>query len=444
MMNPRDKMASRKQQGAETTADTVSLYMQDVEQRDRLTREEETALVREMIRRREEIADLLRAVLLKACDKLGIDAPARRAERRASRKARTDGPSEPPIEAYVAELPKLRARNEGSRCGKLRAAIASLADKARLRNLEAKILSTAEFARRELRALQQGVTANGAPAEARRIVTEIAASFGVTAADIERVATAIAENRRAIEQTKRRLVESNLRLVVFFARRAKWRGAEMADLIQEGNIALMNAVDSFDPDYGLPFGTFATIGVRRAIHRFGASAGELVHIPEEVRWRRRRVYGAAQYLAERRGAAPSWDEIASYLDMPRSEVAEAFEAYDDTVSLDAEDSDTAPLSNVIADAKAVDAEGALSAFEEERHVRHEIGRLDDRSRELIQSRYDVRDRGATLAEIGREFGVTRERARQIESAALRTLRTRGGTSGRTPARRPRRRSVSAF
>jgi RNA polymerase sigma factor (sigma-70 family) len=147
------------------------------------------------------------------------------------------------------------------------------------------------------------------------VLGDISASFGVSTEDIVLIAVSIAERRRLIQQATQRLVESNLRLVVYFAQRAQWRGADIADLVQEGNIALMKAVESFDPSHGLAFGTFATIRVCRAIHRFGATASQLVHVPANVRARRRWVRKTADYLSEKQGDVPSLDAVAEYLEV---------------------------------------------------------------------------------------------------------------------------------
>jgi RNA polymerase primary sigma factor len=207
----------------------------------------------------------------------------------------------------------------------------------------------------------------------------------------------------------------------------------------------MNAVDSYDPERGLAFGTFAAVAVRRAIHRFGVAAGEVVRVPDHVRTTRRHVRKAADHLSRQSESGDTWQHVADYLEISKQEVVEALAQSDDTVSLDALVDDKAPAGEFFPDPKALDVETALGEHETSRLVEAEVARLDERSRRIIEAKYQ-RDRedSSTLADIGREFGVTRERARQLESRALRALRTRSAISQRSSLGTRRRRTRATF
>src|SRR6185295_17393010 len=166
------------------------------------------------------------------------------------------------------------------------------------------------------------------------------------------------------------------------------------------------AVDSFDPSHGVPFGTFATIGVCRAIQCFGATAAQLVRIPDEVRARRRRVQRAADYLSKNERGAPSWDTVAEYLEVPKGEVVDAFAGAEEMISLDScVDGDLSML-DTIADENVVDVMDALAAAEENRSVREALANLEERRRQLVESRYGVEGgEQSSLAQIGRQLGV---------------------------------------
>jgi RNA polymerase sigma factor (sigma-70 family) len=319
--------------------------------------------------------------------------------------------SEKAIDDYLGELRQLRAATDGDPHKKgvgLRASIARLTDKVRLAGLERKIATVAALARRELRKLERAV----------------AASFGLSTADICQVAASIEQKREEIRRASERLVESNLRLVVHLAQKANRRGADVCDLIQEGNLALLKAVDTFDPERGVPFGSFASISVRHAIHCSAATAKQLVRVPEALRVRRTNVRKATAYLSARDGHEPSVDAIAEYLEVSSHDVVEALEDGGAPCSLDSPIDEHAPSLASVVDTEAIEAADALGAFQDKRLVRGRISALDERKRRLIESRYGVDGRGqSTLAQIGRELGVTRERVRQIQESAFRELRT---------------------
>jgi RNA polymerase primary sigma factor len=381
--------------------DALALYVQDVETRRRLSRDEEKTVVAEMTEHRDDIVATLRALVLDAAETLALDPDAMR---------------------------------------RVRAELADPASERKLEALAQRLQSIATIADRAGGILRLGAGSAGAEAlaRARRVLAEIAHGFGVAPATLARVAADIAEKHQRIAAAKHRLVEANLRLVLYFARRMKWRGVDTVDLVQEGNIALLRAADTFDPRRGSAFASFACTAIRRAMSRFGSAASRPVHIPSEVRARRQRVRQAERYLTGRDGTPPTWDAIGEYLGVPLSVVVDALDDREEALPLDASTEDDMPILGRLADDTTLDAAEAVEAAQADRQVRDSVAGLDVRDRTVIESRFDLDDSGgATLAELGRALGVTRERARQIEARALQQLRTRG-SAGRRDTRRRRR------
>lgn len=382
-----------------TDTDALTLYSRDVESRTRLSREEEQKVAEEIAENRREIVSKLRVVVLEATDALGIDPTVAR---------------------------------------RLREELADPASERKLEVLERRldaIVAAARRAEETLRARPRERSADAAR-QARRLLAEILDGFGMPPAVLERIAAEISEKRRQIAAAKQLLVEANLRLVLYFARRMKWRGVDAVDLVQEGNIALLRAADAYDPTRGFAFGSFACTAIRRAMSRFGSAASRPVHVPVEVRARRNRVCQAERHLTTRDGVAPSWQEIADYLGVPMAVVVDALDSREEAVSLDSSVDDGTPILARLADDDAPDVAEAIEVAQADRRVRDTVAGLDERDRKVIESRFDLAESGAaTLAEVGRDLGVTRERARQLEAQALRHLRARGAAGRRRGKRR---------
>ena len=383
-------------------ADALSVYLREVGGRRRMSREEERRVAEEMVACRDDIVMTLRNLILEAADSMRLDETMRR---------------------------------------RLHAELADPASARKLESLQSRIDTVATIARRAdatLRAHKKHAHAKDAVCSARRVLVEIARGFGVSPAVIERVAAEIAEKRSRISSAKQRLIEANLRLVLYFARKMKWRGVDTVDLVQEGNIALLRAADTFDPKRGFSFACFACTAIRRAMARFGSAACNPVHVPVEVRARRSRVRKAERHLTGRDGTPPSWDSIAEYLGLPMADVVDALGERGEALSLDTSLEDEPSMLDRLVDDAVVDASEAVATAQADRHARRSVAALDTRDRKVIESRFSLDNAGAaTLAEVGRDLGVTRERARQLEARALRELRTRGGTANRRRKHRAR-------
>jgi RNA polymerase nonessential primary-like sigma factor len=224
-------------------------------------------------------------------------------------------------------------------------------------------------------------------------------------------------------EARQQMIEANLRLVVAVARNYVGRGVPLLDLIAEGNLGLMRAVDKFDTDRRLRFSTYAVWWIREAVQHAVMHHGRTVRVPVHVLRELAQVLRARRQLLMQSGRAPTIDELAQAIGKPGPEIAELFCVTEHISSLDAprsESDDRALIDQlVIEDMPA----GNGPADDLPNPVDALIARLPPRQRQVLERRYGLNDRGVqTLAEIAADFGLTRERVRQIQSEALARLR----------------------
>jgi RNA polymerase primary sigma factor len=226
------------------------------------------------------------------------------------------------------------------------------------------------------------------------------------------------------EAAKRRLIECNLRLVMSITRNYTKAGVPLLDLIQEGNLGLIRAVEKFDYKMGYKLSTYATWWIRQAVTRALADQGRTIRLPVHVAEQVRRAQRSRRQLAQKLNRDPSVDEIAQDAGFTPERVRELFDLVEDPVSLETPVGDgESMVADLIEDEKAESPDGATADNARSVELAQAIDRLNPRMRHVVLRRFGLDgQQPQTLEEVGQDLGITRERVRQLESRALKELR----------------------
>jgi RNA polymerase sigma factor (sigma-70 family) len=398
---------------AETTADPVRVYLDEIGKARLLTAAQEAAIGRRIETAQVSLRRSLGAIPLVVRELRALAERVRRQEAEAAELVVFPGGEEArpaKVKPVLAALDHTRALERARKHEDLGDVIAGLPiNPARLDELVARL---------------EDLDARLAAARSTAEVTAVAREAGVRRRAFRARMADIRRDDAIVRAAKRELIEANLRLVVSVAKRYRGSGVPFLDLIQDGNLGLMKAVDRFQYRRGFKFSTYATWWIRQSVRRGIADRGQLIRIPVHLGDALSRVSRAQRELTGRLGREPTPAEVARRLRMPARKVQLLLDTFIRTLSLDTPigEEPATHLGDLIEDTTAPPPDARVLVEDSAARIRAAVATLSPREQQILRLRFALdTDREHTLEEIGQRFSLTRERVRQIEAAALRKL-----------------------